>query len=184
MIRRPPRSTLFPYTTLFRSCSSLLSISHAYPGTYQEHYASQKGSRQADFALCGKANLHRVEGAPRVLVPLFGGSAIPSGSLSVVPWHSLSLGIHIADGVLSFCIALVGGFAIPMDGLTVVLRHSLTLVIQTSEVALSLRIALVGGFAVPAGSLGVVQRHSVAMEILVAEVGLSFRVSLLGSCPV
>src|SRR5258708_29305931 len=23
MIRRPPRSTLFPYTTLFRSCSSL-----------------------------------------------------------------------------------------------------------------------------------------------------------------
>src|SRR5258708_23696381 len=26
MIRRPPRSTLFPYTTLFRSPSSLLSI--------------------------------------------------------------------------------------------------------------------------------------------------------------
>src|SRR5256885_3941941 len=25
MIRRPPRSTLFPYTTLFRSCSLLLS---------------------------------------------------------------------------------------------------------------------------------------------------------------
>src|SRR2546429_3882635 len=28
MIRRPPRSTLFPYTTLFRSCSS-----YARPGT-------------------------------------------------------------------------------------------------------------------------------------------------------
>src|SRR5260370_13008202 len=28
MIRRPPRSTLFPYTTLFRSCSSV-SISSA-----------------------------------------------------------------------------------------------------------------------------------------------------------
>src|SRR2546430_8768662 len=25
MIRRPPRSTLFPYTTLFRSCASTLS---------------------------------------------------------------------------------------------------------------------------------------------------------------
>src|SRR5258708_31833602 len=25
MIRRPPRSTLFPYTTLFRSCPSFLS---------------------------------------------------------------------------------------------------------------------------------------------------------------
>src|SRR5437899_11738251 len=27
MIRRPPRSTLFPYTTLFRSCSRLLEAS-------------------------------------------------------------------------------------------------------------------------------------------------------------
>src|SRR3712207_8694767 len=26
MIRRPPRSTLFPYTTLFRSLASLLSV--------------------------------------------------------------------------------------------------------------------------------------------------------------
>src|SRR4029434_11313983 len=26
MIRRPPRSTLFPYTTLFRSCSVSLSL--------------------------------------------------------------------------------------------------------------------------------------------------------------
>src|SRR2546426_4820037 len=26
MIRRPPRSTLFPYTTLFRSCSLLFGI--------------------------------------------------------------------------------------------------------------------------------------------------------------
>src|SRR5256885_3318376 len=28
MIRRPPRSTLFPYTTLFRSVASLESIKH------------------------------------------------------------------------------------------------------------------------------------------------------------
>src|SRR5258706_11960527 len=27
MIRRPPRSTLFPYTTLFRSCAGKISIS-------------------------------------------------------------------------------------------------------------------------------------------------------------
>src|SRR3712207_7942843 len=26
MIRRPPRSTLFPYTTLFRSCARLLGV--------------------------------------------------------------------------------------------------------------------------------------------------------------
>src|SRR5256885_9757177 len=28
MIRRPPRSTLFPYTTLFRSLNRVLSITH------------------------------------------------------------------------------------------------------------------------------------------------------------
>src|SRR3712207_9479923 len=30
MIRRPPRSTLFPYTTLFRSLTHATGISHAY----------------------------------------------------------------------------------------------------------------------------------------------------------
>src|SRR2546425_9674798 len=29
MIRRPPRSTLFPYTTLFRSCTLLRTVSFA-----------------------------------------------------------------------------------------------------------------------------------------------------------
>src|SRR3712207_8353457 len=29
MIRRPPRSTLFPYTTLFRSCGPLEALPHA-----------------------------------------------------------------------------------------------------------------------------------------------------------
>src|SRR3712207_7904029 len=31
MIRRPPRSTLFPYTTLFRSLEAVRSSSHALP---------------------------------------------------------------------------------------------------------------------------------------------------------
>src|SRR5256885_13038085 len=36
MIRRPPRSTLFPYTTLFRSLVDLLEIQHvvAHPSTF------------------------------------------------------------------------------------------------------------------------------------------------------
>src|SRR2546429_5569078 len=29
MIRRPPRSTLFPYTTLFRSADQLVTLKHA-----------------------------------------------------------------------------------------------------------------------------------------------------------
>src|SRR3712207_8766338 len=32
MIRRPPRSTLFPYTTLFRSPAQLFSAGHHPPG--------------------------------------------------------------------------------------------------------------------------------------------------------
>src|SRR5204863_5599301 len=32
MIRRPPRSTLFPYTTLFRSSFSMGRSFHAFPG--------------------------------------------------------------------------------------------------------------------------------------------------------
>src|SRR3712207_8508259 len=44
MIRRPPRSTLFPYTTLFRS-----SHWHA---TFT--YLSQRRSPEADFAVGGR----------------------------------------------------------------------------------------------------------------------------------
>src|SRR2546430_3833544 len=36
MIRRPPRSTLFPYTTLFRSLAAL----HSLPGTFQRAAAA------------------------------------------------------------------------------------------------------------------------------------------------
>src|SRR2546425_7132429 len=35
MIRRPPRSTLFPYTTLFRSRLPALLIAEKYRGIYQ-----------------------------------------------------------------------------------------------------------------------------------------------------
>src|SRR3712207_8127009 len=43
MIRRPPRSTLFPYTTLFRSLNSL--------ATYQENLvASESRIRDVDMA--------------------------------------------------------------------------------------------------------------------------------------
>src|SRR5688572_31721529 len=40
MIRRPPRSTLFPYTTLFRSCLHLSYIKPHWPYIAPEPYAS------------------------------------------------------------------------------------------------------------------------------------------------
>src|SRR2546430_13685758 len=45
MIRRPPRSTLFPYTTLFRSHPSLLSVTPRIPGERQDiHVHPAKGN--------------------------------------------------------------------------------------------------------------------------------------------
>src|SRR3712207_7097323 len=45
MIRRPPRSTLFPYTTLFRSSPALLGIQPAHACTlYTEGIARRSGA--------------------------------------------------------------------------------------------------------------------------------------------
>src|SRR5687768_18130661 len=45
MIRRPPRSTLFPYTTLFRSCSSVIK---GEDGKYHMFYSRwSHGKREA-----------------------------------------------------------------------------------------------------------------------------------------
>src|SRR2546430_6040740 len=42
MIRRPPRSTLFPYTTLFRSRSKLITIaSQGQVGCHEANHAAQ-----------------------------------------------------------------------------------------------------------------------------------------------
>src|SRR3712207_1083134 len=38
MIRRPPRSTLFPYTTLFRSLLAAAAFHLAYPGANSAHH--------------------------------------------------------------------------------------------------------------------------------------------------
>src|SRR3712207_7823008 len=52
MIRRPPRSTLFPYTTLFRSrCSRLLTFASARrqaPSNRGQHRQSPRGGSTAE----------------------------------------------------------------------------------------------------------------------------------------
>src|SRR3712207_7439776 len=45
MIRRPPRSTLFPYTTLFRSEGSVLLRPHGRLGDDREARGAQEGHR-------------------------------------------------------------------------------------------------------------------------------------------
>src|SRR5260221_9713172 len=44
MIRRPPRSTLFPYTTLFRSLRLHLSCASAYGGTLHLYALDWEGA--------------------------------------------------------------------------------------------------------------------------------------------
>src|SRR3989442_11501115 len=47
MIRRPPRSTLFPYTTLFRSDRFLMRISLGYPDRAAERSLLSGNGRRA-----------------------------------------------------------------------------------------------------------------------------------------
>src|SRR3712207_6861413 len=59
MIRRPPRSTLFPYTTLFRS----VLAGHSYGGLLAREYAEQHPADVAALVLVDAA-------APRLLQEL------------------------------------------------------------------------------------------------------------------
>src|SRR2546426_1781822 len=52
MIRRPPRSTLFPYTTLFRSLSCLLLDDESLPPARRDAAAEHlSGNARAELAL-------------------------------------------------------------------------------------------------------------------------------------
>src|SRR3712207_8441258 len=75
MIRRPPRSTLFPYTTLFRSCRRvkrrLLKPSsnqpaepaqrQSAPGQQQENRATGEGARDLAALLLHRSEEHTSE---------------------------------------------------------------------------------------------------------------------------
>src|SRR2546430_13235579 len=72
MIRRPPRSTLFPYTTLFRSCGA---VRYSIAGPLRPvvmchctqcrrmtgHIMAATGARRADFSLVSDGELKRSE---------------------------------------------------------------------------------------------------------------------------
>src|SRR5438445_3194278 len=54
MIRRPPRSTLFPYTTLFRSVTEMRELDHEGKAQRDEHVAPAESGEQ----LHGKGRRH------------------------------------------------------------------------------------------------------------------------------
>src|SRR2546426_2826924 len=57
MIRRPPRSTLFPYTTLFRSLAGCGPRSHRCPTSTGAHYAPWRRSEEHTSELQSPCNL-------------------------------------------------------------------------------------------------------------------------------
>src|SRR2546430_8602823 len=57
MIRRPPRSTLFPYTTLFRSPSALFSSTRSAPGLGSIPHSSRSRSEEHTSELQSQSNL-------------------------------------------------------------------------------------------------------------------------------
>src|SRR3712207_7122165 len=60
MIRRPPRSTLFPYTTLFRSTMVGLNSTHASLAT-EAYLQARRGWRRRDKIVAVTTNMTRPE---------------------------------------------------------------------------------------------------------------------------
>src|SRR5690348_18108285 len=82
MIRRPPRSTLFPYTTLFRSETRKLSGQAALPSFRAEFFRSIKPARITVNNPLGESYAHtRMHGVDRKSTRL--NSSHPSISYAV-----------------------------------------------------------------------------------------------------
>src|SRR3712207_8571120 len=61
MIRRPPRSTLFPYTTLFRSSCSRCRSTPTWPPTAATPWPPCPGSTRGGSAWWGRSEEHTSE---------------------------------------------------------------------------------------------------------------------------
>src|SRR2546430_6725137 len=90
MIRRPPRSTLFPYTTLFRSdrnhLQPMLELVHHFIGEDMRHQATETALQAAEPAIARGAP----QEAERVLTRLLRAYAVAPGSrLRLLLAHSL-----------------------------------------------------------------------------------------------
>src|SRR3712207_8927061 len=59
MIRRPPRSTLFPYTTLFRS--GVTGVTRIADDVYRVRTGSAESPREVEFAIVSRVPMRAIE---------------------------------------------------------------------------------------------------------------------------
>src|ERR1041385_5013692 len=96
MIRRPPRSTLFPYTTLFRSNNSFLVVRHDGPGRRvlvelhrsEEHTSELQSRLHLVCRLLLEKKNSLVSEAPRHGVPQLGVETYKAAVTSSAVWPS------------------------------------------------------------------------------------------------
>src|SRR3990167_6370146 len=77
MIRRPPRSTLFPYTTLFRSCSPL--------GRPRRREAPERERTPADIAARSEEHTSELQSQSNLVCRLLLEKKIQNSSAIIAP---------------------------------------------------------------------------------------------------
>src|SRR6266498_2531075 len=107
MIRRPPRSTLFPYTTLFRSMAALFdefdllawpSLPAPAPPIEDPTVRLPSGKYPADFANVRLGGIANLAGVPALSVPCgFTRSRLPIGLQLLAPWGEESRLLDVAE---------------------------------------------------------------------------------------
>src|SRR5256885_12441868 len=91
MIRRPPRSTLFPYTTLFRSITRAHVLTGDWPGLYAEVRAFRDACGRAHMkAILGTGDLATLTNVARAsMVAMMAGAGFIKTSAGQEPGNAI-----------------------------------------------------------------------------------------------
>src|SRR3989449_4289504 len=111
MIRRPPRSTLFPYTTLFRSVVTGSGRIHGRPAfVFAQDFTVFGGSLSEAYArkICKVMDLAMKTGVPIVGLNDSGGARIQEGVVSLAGYADIFLRNTLASGVVPQISAIMG----------------------------------------------------------------------------
>src|SRR5256884_5589626 len=98
MIRRPPRSTLFPYTTLFRSHARAALIDAALREAWRRHCAAQAGTLVAVGGY-GRGELHPASDIDILLLVPAAPDAAGSAAIGTLVAFLWDIGLEVGHSV-------------------------------------------------------------------------------------